>query len=151
MRRYVLTGTPGAGKTSILRCLAKHGYEVVEEAATAVIARARLRARASRGHGHPSSMRSSICRSRIRRPAHDSPGGTRTLGSTLPRTGASRSDHAAPGPKDTQEPRTARRRAVRGGLRRSVKGGRLSASGSVGLQPSGRPMGEWSAYRPHGR
>ncbi|MFG2472620.1 AAA family ATPase [Streptomyces canus] len=38
MRRYVLTGTPGAGKTSILQCLAEHGYEVVEEAATAVIA-----------------------------------------------------------------------------------------------------------------
>ncbi|MFI1468918.1 AAA family ATPase [Streptomyces wuyuanensis] len=40
MRRYVLTGAPGAGKTSILRCLAEHGYEVVEEAATTVIARA---------------------------------------------------------------------------------------------------------------
>jgi predicted ATPase len=40
MRRYILTGTPGAGKTSILRCLAGRGYEVVEEAATAVIARA---------------------------------------------------------------------------------------------------------------
>ncbi|WUA93703.1 AAA family ATPase [Streptomyces pseudovenezuelae] len=40
MRRYVLTGTPGAGKTSILRWVADHGYEVVEEAATAVIARA---------------------------------------------------------------------------------------------------------------
>ncbi|MGW3735155.1 ATP/GTP-binding protein [Streptomyces sp. NPDC005148] len=40
MRRYVLTGTPGAGKTSILRCLAELGYAVVEEAATAVIAQA---------------------------------------------------------------------------------------------------------------
>ncbi|WP_328912043.1 MULTISPECIES: ATP/GTP-binding protein [unclassified Streptomyces] len=40
MRRYVLTGTPGAGKTSILRGLAQLGYGVVEEAATAVIARA---------------------------------------------------------------------------------------------------------------
>jgi predicted ATPase len=40
MRRYVLTGTPGAGKTSILRCLAELGYGVVEEAATAIIARA---------------------------------------------------------------------------------------------------------------
>jgi predicted ATPase len=38
MRRYVLTGTPGAGKTSILRCLDELGYGVVEEAATAVIA-----------------------------------------------------------------------------------------------------------------
>jgi predicted ATPase len=40
MRRYVLTGTPGAGKTSILRGLAARGYDVVEEAATDVIARA---------------------------------------------------------------------------------------------------------------
>lgn len=40
MRRYVLTGTPGAGKTSILRCLAELGYGVVEEAATTVIAQA---------------------------------------------------------------------------------------------------------------
>ncbi|WP_175047916.1 ATP/GTP-binding protein [Microlunatus speluncae] len=40
MRRYVLTGTPGAGKTSILRGLGELGYEVVDEAATSVIARA---------------------------------------------------------------------------------------------------------------
>lgn len=40
MRRYVLTGTPGAGKTSILRGLAELGHGVVEEAATAVIAQA---------------------------------------------------------------------------------------------------------------
>ncbi|MGW3952568.1 ATP/GTP-binding protein [Streptomyces sp. NPDC004752] len=40
MRRYVLTGTPGAGKTSILRRLAELGYPVVEEAASAVIAQA---------------------------------------------------------------------------------------------------------------
>ncbi|MFG2803448.1 ATP/GTP-binding protein [Streptomyces pseudovenezuelae] len=40
MRRYVLTGTPDAGQTSILRWVADHGHEVVEEAATAVIARA---------------------------------------------------------------------------------------------------------------
>lgn len=38
MRRYILTGTPGAGKTSILRGLQARGFEVVEEAATAVIA-----------------------------------------------------------------------------------------------------------------
>ncbi|MCX4512969.1 AAA family ATPase [Streptomyces sp. NBC_01619] len=43
MRRYVLTGTPGAGKTSILRCLDDLGYGVVEEAATAVIAHAQAR------------------------------------------------------------------------------------------------------------
>ena len=43
MRRYVLTGTPGAGKTSILGALAELGHVVVEEAATAVIARAQAR------------------------------------------------------------------------------------------------------------
>ncbi|MEW1890667.1 AAA family ATPase [Streptomyces sp. IBSBF 3010] len=48
MRRYVLTGTPGAGKTSILRSLHKLGYGVVEEAATAVIARAQ-----ALGEGQP--------------------------------------------------------------------------------------------------
>ncbi|MFB9626287.1 AAA family ATPase [Nonomuraea helvata] len=38
MRRYILTGTPGAGKTAILRRLERDGYTVVEEAATDVIA-----------------------------------------------------------------------------------------------------------------
>ncbi|MGW0811110.1 AAA family ATPase [Nonomuraea sp. NPDC002799] len=37
MKRYILTGTPGAGKTTILRHLATLGYATVEEAATAVI------------------------------------------------------------------------------------------------------------------
>jgi predicted ATPase len=36
--RYVLTGTPGSGKTAILRLLEHAGYRVVEEAATDVIA-----------------------------------------------------------------------------------------------------------------
>jgi predicted ATPase len=36
--RYVLTGTPGAGKTAILRLLELAGHRVVEEAATDVIA-----------------------------------------------------------------------------------------------------------------
>lgn len=35
---YVLTGTPGAGKTAIVRQLELDGYAVVEEAATDVIA-----------------------------------------------------------------------------------------------------------------
>lgn len=38
MKRYILTGTPGAGKTTILQHLATLGYATVEEAATAVIA-----------------------------------------------------------------------------------------------------------------
>ena len=38
MPRYVLTGTPGAGKTAILRQLERDGFSVVEEAATDVIA-----------------------------------------------------------------------------------------------------------------
>jgi predicted ATPase len=37
-RRYILTGTPGSGKTAILRRLEVDGYAVVEEAATDVIA-----------------------------------------------------------------------------------------------------------------
>lgn len=38
MKRYILTGAPGAGKTSILRALESMGYAVAEEAATDVIA-----------------------------------------------------------------------------------------------------------------
>lgn len=38
MPGYILTGTPGAGKTSVLRLLETHRHVVVEEAATDVIA-----------------------------------------------------------------------------------------------------------------
>ncbi len=38
MKRFILTGTPGCGKTSILRALEMKGHFVVEEAATDVIA-----------------------------------------------------------------------------------------------------------------
>jgi predicted ATPase len=38
MRRYILTGTPGSGKTAMLRLLEINGHAVVEEAATDVIA-----------------------------------------------------------------------------------------------------------------
>jgi predicted ATPase len=38
MKRIILTGTPGCGKTSILRSLEMRGHFVVEEAATDVIA-----------------------------------------------------------------------------------------------------------------
>jgi predicted ATPase len=34
MKRYILTGTPGAGKTSVLHELKSRGYSVIEEAAT---------------------------------------------------------------------------------------------------------------------
>jgi predicted ATPase len=38
MKRFILTGAPGAGKTAILRRLELDGFSVVEEAATDVIA-----------------------------------------------------------------------------------------------------------------
>ena len=40
MRRFILTGAPGAGKTAIIRQLELDGFSVVEEAATDVIAAA---------------------------------------------------------------------------------------------------------------
>lgn len=38
MRRFILTGAPGAGKTAIIRQLELDGFSVVEEAATDLIA-----------------------------------------------------------------------------------------------------------------
>jgi len=38
LRRFILTGAPGAGKTAIIRQLERDGFGVVEEAATDVIA-----------------------------------------------------------------------------------------------------------------
>ncbi len=38
MQRFILTGAPGSGKTSVLCCLKNMGYLVVEEAATDIIA-----------------------------------------------------------------------------------------------------------------
>lgn len=46
MKRYVITGAPGTGKTSIVRALARMGYAVVAEAATDVIADAQARGEA---------------------------------------------------------------------------------------------------------
>jgi predicted ATPase len=40
MRRFIITGAPGAGKTAIIRQLGLDGFSVVEEAATDVIAAA---------------------------------------------------------------------------------------------------------------
>jgi predicted ATPase len=39
MRRYIITGAPGAGKTTLVAALRERGYPVVDEAATDVIAR----------------------------------------------------------------------------------------------------------------
>jgi predicted ATPase len=39
MRKFILTGAPGAGKTTLIRHLANRGYGVAEEAATEIIAR----------------------------------------------------------------------------------------------------------------
>jgi len=43
VRRFIITGAPGAGKTAIVRQLELDGFSVVEEAATDVIAAARDR------------------------------------------------------------------------------------------------------------
>jgi len=43
MRRFIITGAPGAGKTAIVRQLEIDGFGVVEEAATDVIAAAQAR------------------------------------------------------------------------------------------------------------
>lgn len=40
MRRFIITGAPGAGKTAIIRLLELDGFSVVEEAATDLIAAA---------------------------------------------------------------------------------------------------------------
>jgi len=85
MRRFILTGTPGAGKTAILRQLELDGFGVIEEAATDVIALEQAkgvaepwldpvfidkvvnlqRARAARGQGLPEQVqfhdRSPVC------------------------------------------------------------------------------------------
>ena len=50
MRRYVITGAPGAGKTTILAALRNRGYPVVAEAATDVIAREQALGRAEPWH-----------------------------------------------------------------------------------------------------
>ena len=43
MKRFIITGAPGAGKTAIIRQLELEGFSVVEEAATDVIASAHAR------------------------------------------------------------------------------------------------------------
>ncbi len=53
MKRYILTGTPGCGKTSIIRSLEVAGYLVVEEAATDIIALRQAQG-ITEPHTHPS-------------------------------------------------------------------------------------------------
>ena len=43
MRRFIVTGAPGSGKTAIIRQLELDGFSVVEEAATDIIAAAHAR------------------------------------------------------------------------------------------------------------
>jgi predicted ATPase len=43
MKRFIITGAPGAGKTAIIRQLELDGFSVVDEAATDVIAAAQAR------------------------------------------------------------------------------------------------------------
>lgn len=45
MKRFIITGPPGAGKTSIIRQLELDGFSVVEEAATDIIAAAHTQGR----------------------------------------------------------------------------------------------------------
>jgi len=52
MKRYILTGTPGCGKTSIIRSLEVAGYVVVEEAATDIIALRQAQGIAESGTHH---------------------------------------------------------------------------------------------------
>jgi predicted ATPase len=53
MRRFIITGAPGAGKTAIIRQLELDGFSVVEEAATDVIAAAHAQGTAQ-PWAHPS-------------------------------------------------------------------------------------------------
>jgi predicted ATPase len=46
MKRYIITGAPGAGKTAIIRQSESDGFSVVEEAATDIIAAAHDRGKA---------------------------------------------------------------------------------------------------------
>ena len=56
MRRFIITGAPGAGKTAIIRQLELDGFSVVEEAATDVIAAAHAQGTFNPGRIPRSSM-----------------------------------------------------------------------------------------------
>jgi hypothetical protein len=65
MRRFIITGAPGAGKTAIIRQLELDGFSVVEEAATDVIAVAQARGTAEPWTDESLLMQSLICRRRV--------------------------------------------------------------------------------------
>ena len=71
MRRFVITGAPGAGKTAIIRQLELDGFSVVEEAATDVIAAAHTQGTAEPWR-HPSfiDLIVGLQRDRLIRAAH---------------------------------------------------------------------------------
>jgi len=55
MKRYIITGAPGSGKTAIIRQLELDGFSVVEEAATDIIAALQARGTAEPWR-HPSFL-----------------------------------------------------------------------------------------------
>ena len=71
MKRYILTGAPGSGKTAIVHQLELDGYSIVEEAATDIIAAAQARG-ITEPWKHPSFLDeiASLQRSRQLRASH---------------------------------------------------------------------------------
>lgn len=75
MRRFVLTGAPGAGKTAVLRQLEMLGFPVVEEAATDIMALSAAR-RIAEPHLAPDFIDAIVTLQQRRATAHaDAPGG----------------------------------------------------------------------------
>jgi predicted ATPase len=73
MKRYIITGTPSAGKTAILLELESRGYTVVPEAATDVIARRQAKGEPWQG---PSFIDDTVALQRRRQEAPVPPGVT---------------------------------------------------------------------------
>ena len=65
MKRFIITGAPGAGETAIIRQLELDGFSVVEEAATDVIAAAQPTERSNPGRTRRSSTLSPLCKETI--------------------------------------------------------------------------------------
>src|SRR5277367_6118807 len=59
IKRFILTGAPGAGKTAVIRQLEIEGFSVVEEAATDIIALEQSRG-VTAPHKHPSFIDSIV-------------------------------------------------------------------------------------------